>query len=83
MGLATAVVPKRRRDAAALYDYPIARSTFGAHGRSQDYEDFALYEQFFEGQHSGDTNGEPTHLNAHGLESWCPSNYCSGLCSWS
>jgi len=53
VGLATAVVPKRRRDAAALYDYPIARSTFGAHGRSQDYEDFALYEQFFEGQHSG------------------------------
>lgn len=38
---------------AKLYDYPIARAVLGNVTRSQDFEDLALYEQFFRGQRKG------------------------------
>jgi FkbM family methyltransferase len=35
------------------YSYPLARAAIGAHAKSQDFEDLALYEQFFQGQRNG------------------------------
>ena len=35
------------------YDYPVGRGIFGRSVRSQDFEDLALYEQFFVGQRDG------------------------------
>lgn len=39
--------------ALSIYDYPIAKRVFGSHAKSQDDEDLALYEQFFQGHHNG------------------------------
>lgn len=39
--------------ALSKYDYPIARKVFGSQAKSQDGEDLALYEQFFQGQRNG------------------------------
>ena len=36
-----------------LYNYPDARAIFGRNASSHDYEDLALYEQFFAGQRNG------------------------------
>ena len=39
--------------ALAKYNYPTGRDALGKFARSQDHEDLALYEQFFQGQRNG------------------------------